>query len=242
MAVMTAGRRSRAGYWLGGLLLMPFAVALTRTLAMLVLGFGVDSAWGLPPAAWAMAGGFLLWMFIFATLPRPAKTYVLAHELTHALWAWISGARVSKFRVGSNNGSVMVSHSNVMITLSPYFFPLYTIIALLAYILLGFWFDMTPYYLWWLGLVGFTWAFHVTFTVASLAHFQSDIATYGWLFSYVLIYIFNLAGLAVWLAVVGEPSLPETARHFASGTWEIWRWCAVNAWELIHLLYNKIAS
>lgn len=239
---MTAGRRSRAAYWLAGLLLIPFAVAITRTLSFLVRGFGVDSAWGLPPAAWAMAGGFLVWLFVFATLPRPMKTYILAHELTHVLWAWLSGARVSRVRIRSNSGSVMVSHSNVMITLAPYFFPLYTIIALIVYGLLGIWFDMRPYYLFWLGLVGFTWSFHVTFTVASLTHFQSDIADYGWLFSYVVIYIFNMAGLAAWLVAVGEPSLSQAARHFAAGTWAVWHWCAINAWEWGRRLYNKLAA
>ena len=239
---MSGHLQSRAVYRLAGLLLVPFAVAITRTLIMLVQGFGVDSTWGLPPAAWAMSGGFLLWLFVFITLPRPMKTYVLAHELTHALWAWCSGAKVSNLRIRSGSGSVVVSHSNLMITLAPYFFPLYTIIALLIYGLLGIWIDLRPWYLFWLALVGFTWSFHVTFTIASLMHYQSDIDDYGWLFSYVVIYIVNLFGLAAWVVAVGDPTLSQAARHFAAGTWAVWHWCWIGAWHWGRLAYNKLAA
>jgi hypothetical protein len=44
-----------------------------------------------------------------------------------------------------------------------------------------------------------TWAFHFTFTLQSLLTSQPDIQEYGRLFSYSLIYLLNVAGIALWI-------------------------------------------
>ena len=52
-----------------------------------------------------------LWLIAFFGLPRPMLIYVFGHELTHALWVWLMGGRVSRFRVGRDGGHVVTSEA-----------------------------------------------------------------------------------------------------------------------------------
>ena len=119
------------------------------------------------------------------------------------------GARVSRFRVGARGGSVTLSKSNFLITLAPYFFPLYTILVVAAYGALSLFYDLKAYEPLWLGLVGLTWSFHLTFTISTLRQHQPDIRIHGRLFSYAFIYLFNLLGIALWLVAVTESTFAD---------------------------------
>ena len=154
---------------------------------------------------WALPTGFLLWTVFFFLLPRPTRAYVLGHELTHALWALLMGARVGKMRVGKVSGEVEVSKSNFLITLAPYFFPFYTVLVLLLYAISSIWIAPTQSWVWCLGAVGFSWAFHLTFTIHTLTARQSDVQQHGRLFSYVIIYGMNLLVIAGWMILIGAP-------------------------------------
>ena len=55
--------------------------------------------------------------------------YVFGHELTHALWTWLFGGQVKKMKVSSSGGHVIISKTNFLIALAPYFFPLYAVIV-----------------------------------------------------------------------------------------------------------------
>ena len=157
--------------------------------------------------AWALPAGFALWVAIYFLLPRPFRTYVLGHELTHAIWALMMGGRVGKLKVNRDGGHVELSKTNFVITLSPYFFPFYAFLVIAAYYLAGIWLDVDPYKAWWLGAVGFTWAFHVTFTLNMLTERQPDIQEHGRIFSYSIIYIMNVLAIGVWMVLVGSPKL-----------------------------------
>ena len=192
-----------------GLVLLPVVAAVAMAVWELVRLTG-EAGGGLSPLGrWWLLGGFAFWVLLFMVMPRPVRSYVLAHELTHALWAWAMGGRVSGLRVGKNSGHVRVSKTNVWITLAPYFFPLYTVLVLLAYGLLSMFRDLHTYEPFWLALVGLTWSFHLTFTVSLLREHQSDIEEGGRLFSYSVIYLLNLLGLCLWIVVVGTPTLEE---------------------------------
>ena len=52
--------------------------------------------------------------------------------------------------------------------------------------------------------IAFTWCFHVCFTIRSLMQPQPDVQEYGRLFSYVLIWTFNVAGVIAWIACTTE--------------------------------------
>ena len=154
---------------------------------------------------WALPSGFIFWVALFFLLPRPFRTYVLAHELTHALWALMMGGRIGKLHVGKNGGHVELSKTNFIITLAPYFFPFYTFLVIGAYYLAGIWLTVEPYKAWWLGAVGFTWAFHITFTIHMLTERQPDIQEHGRIFSYAVIYLANVLVIGIWMVLVGAP-------------------------------------
>src|SRR5438270_5193288 len=78
---------------------------------------------------WFFSLGVVLWLIAFMGLPRPLLLYVFGHELTHAVWIWLMGGRVSRFRVGREGGHVMTNRTNFWIALAPYFFPLYSILT-----------------------------------------------------------------------------------------------------------------
>ena len=53
-------------------------------------------------------------------------------------------------------------------------------------------------------LVGFTWAFHILFTLQTLTQRQPDIKLYGRIFSWTFIFIANVALVLVFLAAVSD--------------------------------------
>lgn len=201
-----------------GILMLPLCGAVTWTLLHLVQAIRPESDALLPPPALALLGGILLWQLLFLTLPKPVRVYVLGHELTHALWGMLMGARVLDLRVSKNSGSVTLSRSNLWITLAPYFFPFYTFLVLVAYYALAIFFDVERWYLVWLGLVGITWGFHLSFTVTTLMQKQSDIREYGFVFSYVIIYLMNVLGICLWVILVSPVTLEQGVTFLSEDT------------------------
>ncbi len=195
----------RLAKWLVGVLLLPLAVALTMTFGRVVFILAQSPA-RLPmlPAA-ACVAGIAIWAIIWLFLPLLTRTYVLGHELTHALWTILFGGRASRLRVGENGGSVQVSKTNVWVTLAPYFFPLYTFVVALLWLLAVWLFPaVQPYasiFLFWIGL---TWSFHITFTLRFLGFSQPDVREHGRLFSYALIYVINLATIGAALVAASS--------------------------------------
>ena len=194
--------------FLTGAALLPLCVSVSLALLDTFRSIPAGGALLSPETLWLLTGYFL-WLGMWFFLPQPVRAYVVAHELTHALWGMLFGARVRNVRVTPKGGSVSLSKSNVLITLAPYFFPLYTVIVILLYLLTRCFVTPVPLPLAWLFFVGLTWGFHATFTVQSLMTTQPDILVYGRLFSYVLIYLFNLAGVGVW-AVCTTPATFNT--------------------------------
>ena len=194
-----------------GILVLPLCAAASWAVLSLVLSVRPASYQEVPWSAWALVLGFVSWLGIFFVLPRPFRTYVLAHELTHALWAYLTGVKVGRVKVSKSGGSVQLSENNIIITLAPYFFPLYTVILILLYYSLSIFYDMSGYELLWLTLVGFTWGFHLTFTIAALLQHQSDIREYGRLLSYSLIYLLNVLGVGCWIVIVSSATIEQFA-------------------------------
>jgi hypothetical protein len=204
--------------FLVGLALLPVCVAATQTVILLVRDIQPSSTHAIPPSAWALGIGFFGWLVLWFTVPRPVRSYVLAHELTHALWGLIMGSKVSGLSVGKARGSVEVSDPNFLTTLAPYFFPLYTLLVCLAYYLLSLFFDVERYHLIWLGLVGLTWGFHLTFTATTLLQKQTDIQQYGFLLSYAFIYFMNVLGIGLWIVAVTSVTMEQFIRLTYTGT------------------------
>src|SRR6266480_7559806 len=140
-------------------LLLPLSIGATRALVRVLRDSGgADAVWV------AMLAGAACWLVIFLLLPKPMCVYVFGHELTHALWTWLFGGRVKKFKATSEGGHVVVSKNNFLITLAPYFFPLYVAMVVLVFLAGHLIWSWTRYAVWFHLLVGAAYAFHVTLT------------------------------------------------------------------------------
>lgn len=227
----------RALRFMIGLLLIPGCAAASMALLHMVRDIPSDSHWIVPVPGLALAAGFALWLVLFALLPAGARAYVLAHELTHALWGILFGARVADLRVSRNSGSVRLSKINFLITLAPYFFPLYAVLVVAAYFAASLFLDLRPWRLLWLGLTGFAWGLHFTFTLISLRERQTDIQACGRMFSYGVIYILNIAGIALWIVMVSDLTIGRLAHWWARDLARAYG----GAWKCCATLYNKLA-
>ena len=194
------------------MLLLPVCVGAARTLWLVLrAGYGADTVW-VP-----LLAGAACWLVIFLLLPKPMWLYVFGHELTHVLWTWLFGGQVKKMKVSAKGGHVVISKTNFLIALAPYFFPLYAVIILLIFalgnLIWGWHGGRAGFYL----LLGAAYAFHVSLTVHILRTEQTDITSQGWLFSAVVIFLGNAVTL-----LFGIPLLtrhPEIFKILA-------RWCA----------------
>ncbi|NCC51455.1 MAG: hypothetical protein EOM20_09600 [Spartobacteria bacterium] len=205
-----------------GLALLPFCYIVTRVLIDLVTAMKPAQYSAIPPAFWGFSIGFLLWICLYFSMPRPMRTYVLAHELTHALWAWLLGAQVKQVTISKTGGSVTVSKTNFLIALAPYFFPFYTLCVLLIRYLVEIFYDQTIYTPFWMGLMGLTWAFHLTFTISMLKQHQPDIHAHGSLFSYSFIYLMNVLGICLWVTMIARPTLETLIDSIATHSQTTW--------------------
>src|SRR3989441_922871 len=137
-------------------LLLPLCLGVTKAAGRVLRGSGdADTVWV------AILAGAACWLVIYLLLPRPMWVYVFGHELTHALWTWLFGGRVKKFKATSEGGHVVVSKNNFLITLAPYFFPLYVAIVVLVFLVGQLIWGWTRCVVWFHLLVGAAYAFHV---------------------------------------------------------------------------------
>ena len=198
-----------------GVMLLPLCWAVSLAVYKLYqTSIGTHTEGGF--TAWALPVGFLVWVMIYFLLPRPVRTYVLGHELTHAIWAIMMGGRIGRIKVGTKGGHVELSKTNFVITLAPYFFPFYTFLVIAAYYLASVWFQLEPYQIWWLAAVGLTWSFHLTFTISMLTEWQPDIQEHGRIFSYAIIYIMNVFVMGIWMILVGKPTFSSFGQLLSS--------------------------
>jgi hypothetical protein len=219
-----------------GVLFLPMVYAVTATF---VQQMQERADWShLELTTWWFIGGFSVWVMLYFFLPRPIRTYVLAHELTHALWGFVMGAKVSKLHVSSKGGSVTLTKTNTLITLAPYFFPFYTVLMLIAYCAINLWWDTNVYRPFWFALFGLTWAFHLTFTLSMLALHQPDILEHGRLFSYVVIYCINLATAAFLVNLLTERNLTEVSPMLSQHVTESYR----TSWKYVQPLIGRVMA
>ena len=209
--------KERLSGWLRffiGVALLPACWAFLRAFwtALMTAAGGT----GLSAEALSLLGGVAAFALAWSALGRPVRTYILGHELTHALWGLAFGARVSDLHVGEKSGYVKLSRSNVLTTLAPYFFPFYTFVVIVAALVTYAFLRPLPCLPLWLFLVGFTWAFHVLFTLDTLATRQPDVKIYGRVFSWVVILIGNIVMVLLWLAATTDVTFAALGREIAS--------------------------
>ncbi len=181
------------------ILLLPVCVGAGKATFRILRATGhADTVWV------AILGGAACWYVIYAMLPKPMRVYVFGHELTHAIWAWVFGGKVKRFKATAKGGHVILTKTNFVITLAPYFFPIYVVMIVLAFALGHLIWGLTAYFPGFHFLVGAAYAFHVTLTWHILQTRQPDITQQGCLFSAVIIWLGNVGVL-----LLGVPLLTE---------------------------------
>lgn len=190
-------------------LLLPFCYGAARSL-YLVVGktHHAETVWV------SVLGGAACWLAIFLLLPKPMRVYVFGHELTHAVWTWLCGGKVKRFKTGAAGGHVVVTKNNFLIALAPYFFPLYATLIVLFFALGHLIWGWERHVVWFHFLLGAAYCFHITLTMHILQTRQSDITSQGYLFSGVIIFLGNIS---VWL--IGFPLLTREVSIFTSLGW-----------------------
>ena len=191
-----------------GVALLPMCWGVVRAFYDSVLAAAGDSG-GVTAESIALVGGMVAFVLCWMAVPHPVKTYVLGHELTHALWGLVFGAVPSKLRVSAAGGSVNLTKSNMLITLAPYFFPFYTFLVIVVALVTSAFIRPLPWLPLWMFTVGFTWAFHALFTLETLAQRQPDVKLYGRIFSWVFIFLANVVLVLVFLAAVTSLSFAQ---------------------------------
>ena len=169
-----------------GVALLPFCAGFTWQ-----FGASVFSMAYKPDLPYYFLAGGLTYLSVHLLFNKPILTYVFGHELTHAFFAVLFGGSVKSFQASERGGRVTITKSNFFITLAPYFFPLYTCVALIFYGLAAA-ADVRWAAGWSIFFAGATFSFHLILTFFFLQTDQSDIKEHGAVFSYPLIYIFNI--------------------------------------------------
>ncbi len=168
---------------------------------------------------WFFMLGMIGWLVLFFGLRgRPMMwLYVAGHELTHAVFVLICGGNVKKLRITSEGGHVVTNKNNILISLSPYFVPFYSVIVIAVWWLLErFVFHFNAGHDWILfGAIGLTWSFHLSFTVWMIAREQPDLQQNGVFFSLMLIGLINALTISGML-IVASPTLSAS---YYTHTW-----------------------
>jgi len=208
-----------------GLVLVPFCIGFTWQFGATVFGITYKRE-----APYYFLAGGLTYLTAHILFKKPILTYVFGHELTHAFFTMLFGGKVKSFHASDRGGRVTITKSNFIITLAPYFFPLYTFAALIMYWLAVI-ADVRMAAGWLVFAAGTTYSFHLILTFFFLQTDQNDIKEHGAVFSYPLIYLFNIlfAALLIWLLLAENMNYPK---FLYSGI--------LKAADIVSLLFDKL--
>ncbi len=169
-----------------------------------------------------VGGAVAMVLCVFARGRALRWIYVAGHELTHALFVLLFRGKVSDVKITSQGGHIMTDRTNFLISLSPYFFPFYSVVAILAWVAYG-WVvgaEKKPEPGWLYGLIGLTWTFHLLFTLFMVAREQPDVRQNGRVFSFAVIFSANVLILSAMLIVASPTaSFRSFAATFAENAW-----------------------
>ena len=123
---------------------------------------------------------------------------------------------------------MVVTKSNFLIALAPYFFPLYAVLVVLVFLAARGFGEWRHYVVWFHLLLGAAYAFHVTLNWHILQGSQSDITNEGYLFSAVIIFLGNVTVL-----ILGVPLLASRVGVLTA----LWWW-----WDSTREVVQRLAA
>jgi hypothetical protein len=191
--------------------------------------------------AW-IPGSLLVGAVLGFLSARAGFLRTLEHELSHLLFALLFFQRPRKLVVTHDAGgeAAYTGEGNVVISLAPYFFPLYSVVFALLMLIASA--DFRP---WFAGALLGGLSFHAAAVVIELFHGQSDVEQHGRLvsLSFVLALGFGLYGVLWGFAVEGVGGV----EHMGDLTWRSAQWLGKAAQEqdyagLASSVWKQIAS
>lgn len=223
--------------WFASLILLPVAAISLFTVVELFFRANLRSHFWRTGEFGFFFLGCTTWAAAYWFGWRPIRSYVFAHEFTHLVIAKLFGGKIYDWRVSAEGGYVETNKSNTWITLGPYLVPFYTLLVLAGFGAAGLFVDLSGVqefnvagwsghyrFVWMLyWAVGFTWSYHLTFTVQTVHVEQGDLTRNGEFFSLMLIFLVNLALIAIlFVAALPGGSLLEVVDvwiDMAKGSW-----------------------
>lgn len=204
--------------WMLALLLLPLCWVTTWTFLSRFSAATVDQNFWKSTEFWYFATGALVmigWFWCGLLQRFFLYLYVLGHELTHAVFVIVYRGKVTDFHVSAEGGYITTNKTNMMIALSPYFVPFWSVVCAIIYVALRYcagisheW-DRALY-----AVMGVTWTFHMIWTLWMIPRDQPDLRENGVFLSLVVIYFANLLVLAG-LLCLAEKSPLDNSREFA---------------------------
>lgn len=148
---------------------------------------------------WILLGGVSIYLLVHVFLRKPERMYLWAHEFSHLIVAKMFFRKVHSFHITSRDGGkVVIDRTNVIIDLAPYIFPLYSVGAWVAAVILK---DASP---WvpdlYLALASFLFTMHVLFSAEGFIKGQPDVKRSGRLFSGAIVLLCFLLWIPCLLA------------------------------------------
>jgi hypothetical protein len=164
--------------------------------------------------------GFIAYIIVHFLFYKPVFAHVMAHELTHMLWSALFGGKTKALHVTTGGGKVLVSKSNFLVSLAPYFFPLYAFAAAFIYFI-----ARDEYRVYVAFFVGAALSFHIALTLFSLTTKQSDLYEESNIFfSLLFVFFMNIMVIALILAIVSQKvNYLEFLKDTGTGCWHIVR-------------------
>ncbi len=179
-----------------------------------------------------LAGIFSMmsWFTVGVLNDRLLYLYVLGHELTHAVFVYACGGWISGIHFSTDGGYVMTNKSNILIALSPYFVPFWSVVLLLLHKLVSLCWEIPAGDFLLMGLLGMTWTFHIIWTVWMIPKDQPDLKEHGTFLSLMLIIFANLILIS---AIICATSKEVKVGDFAIKWWNNCLDLAEGLWRLL---------
>ncbi len=105
-------------------------------------------------------------------------------------------------KISGKGGYIKSNRKNFLILLAPYFFPLYTLLVILAYIIISYFYNIDRYFSIVAFALGFTWSFHILLNALAISKSQDDFQHAGTFFSIVIVILFNTFILGLLVAFI----------------------------------------
>lgn len=186
---------------------------------------------------WIVLGGTAAYLLMHFFLRKPERLYLWGHEFSHLVLAKMFFRRVHQFHISSKTGGkVVLDHTNVMIDLAPYIFPLYSVGACVVAMVLR---NANP---WvkdiYLALGSFLFTMHLLFSVEGFLAGQPDLRRSGRVFSAAVVMLFLLLWIPCLMAPgvsAGWEGITEVYREWLSAGGYVGRRLLDNIGSLMYL-------